>query len=147
MKLLKQMGLGWSVETRAPKSYKPPRLGVSPQSWGNSPGIRPTKILVISALSFRLSEPARNKWVIEKDFLIMRIQWGSEIWPTEIRTVWRLDFKWSGLSYGYSYGYSCGSNHSKTGHFCPCFKWFLTKMAATFKWLGLWITDPIWNPD
>ena len=28
---------------------------------------------------------------------------------------------------GYSFSYSCGPNHSKSGHFCPDFKWFLTK--------------------
>ena len=26
-----------------------------------------------------------------------RLQWGSEIWPFEIRTFWRSDFKWSGF--------------------------------------------------
>ena len=40
-----------------------------------------------------------------------------------IQTFWRSDFKWL----GFRYGYSNSPNHSKTGHFCPNFKWFLTK--------------------
>ena len=45
--------------------------------------------------------------------------WNPETY--EIQTFWRLDFKWSGFSYGYSYS----PNHSKSGYFCPDFKWFL----------------------
>ena len=45
--------------------------------------------------------------------------WNPE--TCEIQAFWRLDFKWSGFSYGYSYS----PNHSKLRHFCPDFKWFL----------------------
>ena len=56
------------------------------------------------------------------------IKWRTEIRPFktqtfEIRTFGRSDFKWLGFSYGFSHS----SYHSKSGHFCPDFKWTLTK--------------------
>ena len=49
---------------------------------------------------------------------------------------------------GFSHGLS--PDHSKSGRFCPDFKWFLTKwwpICPDFKWLGFQISDPIQNLD
>ena len=61
----------------------------------------------------------------------------------------KIRFKWL----GFRYGYSCSPNCSKTGPFkilmlMSRFQMVFDKMAAicpNFKWLGLQISDPIWN--
>ena len=60
---------------------------------------------------------------------LLLIQWGSEIWKHLKSGLFEgpilngLVLKGSGFSLGYSYG----PNYSKSWHFCPDFKWFLTK--------------------
>ena len=59
-----------------------------------------------------------------------QVQWGSEIQPYQVRTFWRSNFKWSGISYGHS-----KPDYLKSLHFCQDFKWFLTKWHP-FVWIS-----------
>ena len=62
--------------------------------------------------------------------LIYLLQWGSEIRTFKI-WVFRPDFKWPGFQRSFSFRNVPNHlklNHPKSGHFCPGFKQFLTKL-------------------
>ena len=87
-----------------------------------------------------------------------KLQWGSEIWPFDLKSglfECRISKGPVFKRPGFTYGFSCGPNHSKTRplEFRTILVGFLMvfdKMAAIcpdFKWLGLQISVPIWIPD